>query len=235
MSRNELMKTPNRKQRIQKASLHDHVVDALRHMIVTGDLKAGERIVEKELSETLGVSRTPIREAIKTLTLDGLVDSPVHHGARVKPLEPREMKELFDVIAVIEALAAEITATTITDRDLKKLETKHNRMKRHFDAADRDAYFQINTDIHETIVDLSGNEIIALTHKRLMLRASRGRYLAILEGSRWKDAMNEHDILMEALRARDPGAAFNIWRLHLVKSGEAVLRGLKQMAETSEE
>lgn len=217
----------NGKQRILKASLHDHVVDALREMIVTGELKTGERLIEKELSEILGVSRTPIREAIKTLTLDGLVDSPVHRGARVKPLEPQEVKELFDVIAVIEALAAENTAKQISDGDLKKLETKHSRMKRHYEAGERDAYFLLNSDIHETIVELSGSEVISITHKRLMLRASRGRYLAILDQGRWQEAMNEHDLLMEALRSRNSKAAFSVWRAHLERTGDAVLRGLE--------
>lgn len=229
MKQSEVTKSSHGKKRILKTSLHDHVVDALREMIVTGELKAGDRIVENELSEILGVSRTPIREAIKTLTLDGLVESPVHRGARVKPLRPLEVKELFDVIAVIEALAAEHTAKQITDRELKKLETKHNRMKQHFDAFERDAYFQLNSEIHEAIVELSGSEVIEITHKRLMLRASRGRYLAIMDRDRWQEGMNEHDSLMDAFRSRDPSAAFNIWRLHLERTGEAVLRGLEEV------
>ena len=81
---------------LDRSSLHVRVVDALRRMIVTGELAPGERIVESDLAERLGVSRTPMREAIKTLVLDGLVDSPIHRGARVKPLELSEVDALFD-------------------------------------------------------------------------------------------------------------------------------------------
>ncbi len=227
MNQQKLAVRAKGKQRILKVSLHDHVVDALREMIVTGELKAGERIVEQELSETLGVSRTPIREAIKTLTIDGLVDSPVHLGAHVKPLEPQEVKELFEVIAVIEALAAECVAGKVTDSELKKLQTKHIRMQGYFDGDDRGAYFRLNSEIHRTIVELSENKVIFDTHKRLMLRASRGRYMAILDDARWQEAMNEHEVLMEAFRNRDPDTAFKVWRNHLMQTGQAVLSALK--------
>ena len=217
---------------IKRSSLHDHVVDALREMIVSGALEPGARIIEKDLSDQLGVSRTPIREALKTLVLDGLVDSPVHRGARVRPLDEAEIAALFDVISVIEALAAERVARDATDRDIGKLETRHARLRRHFEAGDREAYFAENTEIHDWIVAHAGNEVLAETHDRLMLRARRGRYLAIQSRERWDEAMQEHEALMEALRARDPQAAFRIWHQHLTHTGDSLLAAIRALEQT---
>lgn len=215
---------------IRRKSLHDEVVAALRDMIVTGNLEPGERIVEKDLSEQLGVSRTPIREAIKTLTLDGLVDSPAHRGARVKPLEADEIKALFDVIAVLESLAAERAATGLQPRQLRRLETLHARMRSAFEDGNRAKYFELNTEIHDSIVAFSGNPILRDTHERLMLRARRGRYLAILSGSRWAEAMQQHEDLMSALRAREPARAADVWRNHLEMTGQTLLQSLETAA-----
>jgi DNA-binding GntR family transcriptional regulator len=216
---------------IKRSSLHDEVVNALRDMIVTGQLEPGERIIEKDLSQQLGVSRTPIREAIKTLVLDGLIDSPPHRGAQVKPLEADEIKSLFDVIAVLEALAAQRAAEALKPGELRKLETKHRNMRAAFEEGNRARYFDLNSEIHGFLMQRSGNEILFETHSRLMLRANRGRYLAILADKRWSEAMEQHEDLMKALRAGDSEVAFEIWRNHLKLTGEALLASLKPTAD----
>lgn len=216
---------------IKRSSLHDEVVAALREMIVKGELEPGARIVEQELSQQLGVSRTPIREAIKTLVLDGLIDSPVHRGARVKPLEAEEIQSLFDVISVLEALAAERAAHNLKPGELSKLETLHRNMRAAFKNENRPRYFELNSAIHEYLMLHSANEILLDTHARLMLRASRGRYLAILSGVRWSEAMEQHESLMQALRDRDAEAAFKIWRNHLTMTGEALLQTMQSQTE----
>lgn len=213
---------------IVRRSLHDEVVDTLREMIVTGTLQPGDRIVEKDLSEQLGVSRTPIREAIKILTLDGLVESQAHRGAVVKPLESEDIENLFDVIAVLEALAAELAAKLLSPRDLKKLETLHARMRKAFDSGNRDRYFQLNSDIHDFLVAHCGNAILFETRDRLMLRARRGRYLAISSNERWAEAMQQHDDLMDALRGGDSETASKVWRAHLKMTGDVLMQSLSR-------
>lgn len=212
---------------IKRNSLHDEVVTALRELIVTGKLEPGERIIEKDLSQQLGVSRTPIREAIKTLVLDGLIDSPPHRGAQVKILEAGEIRELFDVISVLEALAAQRATTDLRPGELRKLETMHRNMRAAFEDGNRARYFDLNSAIHDFLMQLSGNEILIETHARLMLRANRGRYLAILSDKRWGEAMEQHEDLMKSLREADGETAFEIWRNHLKLTGEALLEALK--------
>lgn len=220
-----------RKVSITRSSLHDEVVATLRDMIVTGDLKPGARILEHDLSEQLGVSRTPIREAIKILTLDGLVDSPAYRGARVKPLLADEIEALFDVIAVLESLAVERTTVTLSPENLSSLESVHEQMRDAFEAGDRVTYFDLNTRIHEWLLQLSGNPILIETHERLMLRANRGRYLAIRSNHRWKESMEQHEELMESLRAGDAARAGRIWRDHLTMTGETLLKSLTENSE----
>jgi DNA-binding GntR family transcriptional regulator len=222
-----------RKPLIKRSSLHDEVVTALREMIVTGKLAPGERIVEKDLSEQLGVSRTPIREAIKTLVLDGLIESPPHRGAQVKPLEAGEIKALFDVISVLEALAAQRAAKDLKPGELRKLETMHRNMRTAFKEGNRARYFDLNSAIHEFLMQHSGNKILSETHSRLMLRANRGRYMAILADKRWGEAMEQHEDLMKALRSKDSEAAFEIWRDHLKLTGEALLASLESATEAN--
>lgn len=213
---------------IRRSSLHDETVAALREMIVTGALPPGARIIEQDLSQQLGVSRTPIREAIKILTLDGLVDSPAHRGARVKPLDVNEIETLFDVISVLEALAAEHAAARMTVDTLNRLEEIHARMRHAFETGDRALYFDLNTKIHAFLVAESGNPILVETHARLMLRASRGRYLAILSGPRWAEAMQQHEDLMTTLRNKDPERAAQVWRKHLKMTSQVLVASLKQ-------
>ena len=215
-----------RSRMISRPSLHDRVVDQLREMIVHGELAPGTRIIETELSSTLGISRTPLREALKILALDGLIEILPHKGARVTLLTVDESESLFDVIAALEGLAAEQTASGITDDQLDELEAMHDRMAFHFQRRERDDYFGLNTEIHARLVALADNDVLKETHTRLMLRASRGRYVAIFEPARWEQAMAEHDMLMEALRKRDASAAGRIWRKHLLRTGEAVSKAL---------
>lgn len=216
---------------LERKSLHERVVDRLRDMIVFGELAPGARIVESDLAERLGVSRTPLREAIKTLTTDGLVDSPINKGARVKPLEAAEIESLFDVIAVLEGLAAERAATRLAESDLKEFETLHSEMTRHYNLGDRGEYFAINSEIHERIVRFAANEPLTDMHRRLMLRARRGRFIAIVSPERWAEALAEHTQLLQAFRRRDGGAAFQIWRKHLENTGRAVLQSRQALEE----
>lgn len=202
------------------------VADNLRDLIIRGELPPGSRIVERTLSEHLSVSRTPLREALKLLESEGLVELSQNKGARIMSFTPEEATSLFEVIAGLESMAAEITAMRITATDLEALEGLHARMLVHFGHQERDPYFALNSAIHERIVQLSGNPVLIATHAALMLRARRGRYMAIIDPHRWDESVNEHEALMRALRERDCEAARKVWRTHLLRTGESVASAL---------
>lgn len=199
------------------------VADILRDRIVKGVLPAGARIVERKLSAELDVSRTPVREALKLLQADSLIEISRHKGAQVKDFSAQQALELFDVIASLESLAAERLAEHITADQLATLEHMHARMMAHHDAGQADAYFDINTEIHDTILAECRNPILQQMHTKLMARARRGRFMAIMNQDRLKTAVDEHEQLLVALRSNDTEAARKIWRQHLLQTGQSVV------------
>lgn len=203
------------------------VADVLRDRIVKGVLPAGARIVERKLSAELEVSRTPIREALKLLHADSLIDISRHKGAQVNEFSAQQALELFDVIASLESLAAERLAERITQDQLDTLENLHGVMLTHYRAGEADAYFDINSEIHDTILRNCGNPILQNMHTKLMARARRGRFMAIMDPDRLKTAVEEHEQLMAAFREKNAEAARQIWRKHLLSTGHSVREVLR--------
>lgn len=212
------------------AAVAEWVADTLRDRIVKGDLTPNARIVERKLSAELSVSRTPVREALKLLQAEGLVEIARNRGAQVKPYTAQEARELFDVISVLESLAAERLAQRITPSQLNRLEELHGIMLAYYKTRNTDAYFDANTAVHEAVLQGCGNPVVAQTHGRLMSRARRGRYMAIMDPDRWQQAVDEHESLMAALRIGDAAAAAMVWRTHLAHTGETVALVLGQAA-----
>jgi DNA-binding GntR family transcriptional regulator len=200
----------------------ERVADLLRDRIVKGDLAPHDRLVERHLSAELAVSRTPIREALKLLEADGLIEISLHRGAQVAPYRATDALRLFDVISVLEGLAARRLAESISPAVLDRLEELHTRMLRHHARGRATEYFDVNTTIHDTIVAACANPVLVETHQRLIARARRGRFLAIMEPARLAQAVGEHEAVMEAFRARDGAAAAQVWEQHLRHTGETV-------------
>lgn len=212
---------------LPRASLHAQVIDRLRDMIVEGDLAPGSRIVEADLCADLSISRTPLREALKVLASEGLVELLPHRGARVTEVTAEDATHLFELIAGLEGLAAELACARMSERDLERLRTMHERLERYHAARRRHDYFRTNQRIHHLIVTLAANPILTSTHERLLARARRARYLAILSEERWDEAMREHHDLLDALQQRDPVRAGTMWRRHVQRTGEVLRAALE--------
>jgi DNA-binding GntR family transcriptional regulator len=209
---------------IARHSLDQSIAHHLRELIVRGEIAPGKRLNLPELAIGFGVSTTPLREALKILAEEEIVEWSPGRGARVAPIRIDETEALFEVIASLEALAAEKAATRATTSELAELETLHARMRGHFEAGERSPYFELNTRIHERVLALADNAVLRAEHARLQVRARRGRYLAIADAARWREAMREHEELMQAIKGRDGARAHEVWRLHLVHTGAAVRR-----------
>jgi DNA-binding GntR family transcriptional regulator len=205
---------------LARPSLHDRTTAALRDLIVEGKLAPGSRLVEAELCKRLSVSRTPLREAYKVLASEGLVELHAHRGAMVSRVTPQETIELFDVLANLESMAASRACLRMSKEQLARLRLVNARLAEWYAAGRRHDYFELNHRIHRAIVALAGNRVLAETHDKLIARARRSRYQAILAGDRWEESLQEHDRLMEAFLARDADAAESIWRQHVLRTGE---------------
>jgi DNA-binding GntR family transcriptional regulator len=217
---------------VQRQSLDEPIAAHLRDLIIRGEMAPGDKIHMPTLATALGVSTTPLREALKILADEDFVEWLPGRGVRVAPIRAEETGALFEVIAALEALAAELTASRISLAELAELEELHARMRVHFEQGERDPYFRLNSSTHQWILALSANPTLQSTHARLQGRASRGRYMAIVDDLRWLEAMQEHEALMAALRRRDPAVASETWRRHLKNTGIAVRKA--QIAHTVE-
>lgn len=219
--------------KIRRKPLHEDVAEHLRLLIVEGHLKDGERIIETELCEQLKVSRTPLREAIKMLIHEGLIEHLPNRGASVAKITPEQMQHLFQVISGLEMLAAELTIPNAKPLELKHLRALHEKMIKHHSAGERQKYFSINHQIHLRIVSLSGNPILIETHAGLMARARHFRYWALADQERWDEAVREHEAIMEAFEKRDAKAAGQLIKAHVERTGDVVqmsVRGVKKTA-----
>ncbi len=205
---------------IRRHSLHHVVVDRLRNMIVEGDLAPGARVDEGGLCEEFGISRTPLREALKVLASEGLVELRPNRGTRVLALTATEVKDLFETVAGIERLAAEVAAERMSESDLEWLAKRHDRLEALYEEGRRREYFRLNHEIHNAIVQLSGNEVLFNTHSNLMARVRRARFMAILSEERWSEAIAEHREIMAAFVARDAKLAGDLMFVHDMKTCE---------------
>lgn len=219
--------TGRRRKRTGPTAMHLEARERLREMIITGALRPGERIDERALCETFALSRTPIREALKVLAVEGLVELLPNRGTRVATTTGADIARLFEVIAALERLAAELTAARAADADIAALRADHDEMVRMFRAERREEYFALNQRIHETVIALTGNPVLIRTHADLMMRARRPRYIAITSMERWNESVREHELLMAALEIRDSRSAGEILFKHVLKTGEVVRASLE--------
>jgi DNA-binding GntR family transcriptional regulator len=184
-------------------TLHERVSAALRDLIVEGELAPGSRISERELCARFGISRTPLREALKVLAREGLVDLLPHRGARVAQLDPRDVADMFDVMAALEALAGRLAAPRITASELDEIRALHFEMLAAHARRDLPTYFRRNQAIHEALLNAARNPVLASTYRGLAGRIRRARYVANMSPERWDEAVAEHEAILDALATRD--------------------------------
>lgn len=212
--------------RIERRSLHEQLIDRLRSMLVEGDIAPGEKIAEKALCAAFDVSRTPLREALKVLAREGLVILTPNRGATAAPLTRADLDEVFPVMGALEALAGELAAARATDAEIAGIENAHQAMRRHFETGDRPPYFAANQQIHDAIVKAARNPTLVEMQKTLSGRIRRARYAANIAPDRWAEAMEEHEEILAALKARDGARLSAILKLHLEHKLTAVSAAL---------
>jgi len=226
--RKNLLNSPNaRKAVLSRHPLNEQVAEKLRNMIITGELEEGKKVPVTEISEILGVSPTPLREALKVLAEEKLVELTPNRGARVLPTTVEETTSLFEVIAELESLGAKLAATRITAKELELLEKLHFEMRAFFDVRNRESYFELNNQIHAAIMEFSHNPVLSHMHQKTTVRVARVRFVAVHENRRWEESMQEHEEVMIAFREKNADRAADIWREHLKKSGEVTIEVLK--------
>ena len=207
---------------IERRSLHDEMVERLRAMINAGELKAGQKIPEKELCERFGVSRTPLREALKVLSVEGYIKLTQNRGASVARLTLQDLENVFPVMASLEALSGELACARISDAEIDAIGQLHADMVDHHRHANLPEYFRLNQAIHEAILDASRNPALISTHRSLAGRITRARYMANMSQERWDKAMAEHEVILKELSARRKSRLAKILRNHVINKLDSV-------------
>jgi DNA-binding GntR family transcriptional regulator len=208
---------------ISRFTLHDQVVLRLRTMLVEGRIAPGAKLNERELCEQLRVSRTPLREAIKLLAAEGLVDLLPNRGAVAVRLTESDVVNAFEVLGGLEAMSGELAAQRVTDAELTEIRAMHYEMLASFTRQDLSGYYRLNALIHTAINAAAKNPLLTSTYQGINARVQSLRFRTNQNTAKWKRAMKEHEQMIEALAARDPAALRAILLEHLVNKRNTVL------------
>jgi len=202
----------------RKGQLHTEAAGKLRSMILSGELPPGARLRELQLCGQLGVSRTPIREAFRTLAAEGLVDLLPNRSVVVSELHAPDLEHLFVAFGAIEGLAAELACQRITEKEIGEIGRLLAEMIDYHARKQRAPYMRINQQIHQRTVEIAGNPVLYSVWQSLVPRVERARALANLDTGRWTGALFEHTKMFTALAARDGQMLAQLTREHFLNS-----------------
>ena len=215
----------------EPTSLHADLVSQLRDFIVEGHLAPGIRVPERELCESFNVSRTPLREALKVLAAEGLIELLPNRGARVRQFSEGDVRNLFEVISGLDFVAGRLACARITDQAIAAIETLHLEMYAHYLRHELADYFRLNQKIHQAIVDAAGNPVLSANYANLNAVLRRLRYSAnLVRRDRLGDAMREHEQIVDALRRRAADELGMLMFEHMHRKCDAVCEYLREQA-----
>jgi DNA-binding GntR family transcriptional regulator len=210
--------------RIRAKTLHQEVTDQIRKMIRSGALIKGQKIDEKYLCDTMGVSRTPVRESLRMLHSEGLIDLIPHKGAYVSQPPIKEIKDMFEVMSVLEGTCARLAAENMKEKDFRRIEALHGKLERHYQNRDHEAYLKVNNTLHVFVQELSGNKVLNDVINGLRQKILLYRHKQLYQPERFQESVREHRDLLTAFRDRDPVLAETVMKRHLIKQCEALVR-----------
>lgn len=219
----------------QPTSLHDDLLGRLRDFIVEGHLGAGARVPERELCAKFEVSRTPLREALKVLAAEGLIELLPNRGARIRQFSETDIRNLFEVIAGLDFVAGRLACARISDDGIAAIERMHLEMYTCYLRHELADYFRLNQSIHQAIVDAAGNPVLSSNYASANAVVRRLRYSAnLVNRDRLGDAMREHEAIIDALRRRDGEKLGLLMLEHMQMKCEAVCEYVREQQPTGQ-
>jgi DNA-binding GntR family transcriptional regulator len=197
----------------------------LRQLIITCELAPGERVTEAQLVSTLGMGKTPVREALTRLAQHGLVRSIPGHGYQIAPVTLQDVRDLFGLRLILEPAAMELAAARITDEQIERLAALHGRGG---DVAELDAaeLRRTNAAFHHLIIEAAGNSRLLVLVDQVLAESERFVYLGLFHHDRMNEIRDEHGQMVEAMRAHDSAGARELAERHLERSQAAVFNAV---------
>jgi len=211
--------------------LRELVFETLRKAIISGDLKSGERLMEVQLAEELGVSRTPVREAIRKLELEGLVVMVPRKGAYVAGVSLKDVAEVFEIRASLEGLAASLAAERITEDEIEHLERLLVQIKSCVDEGNIEKLIHKDEEFHDSLYKAARNEKLVQIINNLREQIHRFRVTSLTNPNRAKELFEEHKRIVEALADRDSDLARKITQEHIENVENNIMLALRKELE----
>ena len=206
--------------------LRDIVFKTLREAIITGDLQPGERLMEIKLANELGVSRTPVREAIRKLELEGLVIMTARKGAEVAPINEKDLREVLEIRKALESLACDLACKNIKDSDILKLKTINSEISAAVDADDIELITKKDVDFHEMINEITDNRRLVQMLHQLKEHIFRYRFEYIKEMKNKRVIVDEHERIIDSLSEKDAKRASREIEMHIEIQEKYILNTL---------
>ena len=214
-------------------NLHEATFQKLRLLLVEGKIVPGSKLNERELAESLNVSRTPIREAIRRLAADGLVELIANRGAIAVQLSLEDVINTFNVIADLEGFSGELAAKNVSDTTLSELEALQYEMMASYARRDLSTYYKLNLCIHHLINQAANNPVLAQLFSQVNARIEALRFRSNQDGVKWEKAVEEHQEMLDALKTRDSARMRKIMIQHVHNKRDVVVQLLKAEAEAT--
>jgi DNA-binding GntR family transcriptional regulator len=215
--------------RAASSTLVDGAYEQIRRRILDNAWPPGHRALEQEVALALGMSRTPVREALMRLQADGLVEVIPRHGMRVLPVSPNDMREIYQILTALECMAAELLASRKpSDKDLKPLVDATKAMDKALKAEDLEAWAAADERFHAHLVDLAGNRQLQATVLNYWDRTHRARLFTLRLRPKPVNSTQEHMQMVERLRAGDPEGAARVTRAHRERANRELVTIFEQ-------
>ncbi len=211
-------------------NLYEGTFQKLRSLLVEGVIAPGSKLNERELAESLNVSRTPIREAIKRLAADGLVELIANRGAIAVQLSHADVVHTFDVIAQLEGYSGELAAKNISAATLSELEALQYEMMASYARRDLSNYYKLNLKIHHLINQAANNPVLTQLFSQANARIEALRFRSNQNGVKWEKAVEEHQEMIDALKTHDCERMRKVMIQHVMNKRDVVIELLKSEA-----
>ncbi len=215
------MNAPTLPQNLKQRALYEDVAELLRQRIFNRELAPGSWIDELRLAEEYGISRTPLREALKVLATEGLVTMKVRRGAYVTEVNEKDLTDVYHLLSLLEADAAGVVATQATDAQIKALQELHNQLEKA--VRNRERFFEINEAFHMQLMLIANNrwrdQMVADLRKVMKLN----RHNSLLKAGRIEESLGEHSAIMAAISKRDTDLATRAMRTHFANGLQAAV------------
>ncbi|MDF2532673.1 MAG: transcriptional regulator, GntR family [Clostridia bacterium] len=211
----------------QYKPLREIVFETIRNAIISGDLKPGERVMEVQMAESLGVSRTPVREAIRKLELEGLVIMLPRKGAYVSDLSVKDLTEVMEIRASLEGLAAGLASIRIDEAEIEDLEVRALKFHKSIEDEDVDVLILRDLEFHDAIFRASRNERLIQLNNNLIEQVQRFREIYHKKVHKSKETSKEHYEIVEAISNRDVDKAEKLARIHIENAEKSILKTME--------